>query len=307
MRVVFFGTPEFAVPSLEALRREGHEVAAVVTQPDRPQGRHRNSLVAPPVKVAADAAGILVHQPDKPVGDLFAATLRHLNADLGVVVAYGHILKPDILAIPRHGMINVHASLLPRWRGAAPIQAAILAGDRVTGVSVMQMEAGLDSGPVYLERELPIAAEDTAGTLTPRLAELGAEALVEVVDRFEGGKPVSKPQDHARATMAPKVTRPAARTPWERSAVEVALHLRAYDPWPGAWTEGPEGELKLFTPRTAEGRGAPGQVLQAGPAFVVACGEGAVQVAEVKASGGRRLPAAEWLRGRPIAVGAILR
>jgi len=306
MRVVFFGTPEFAVPSLEALRRGGHEIAAVITQPDRPQGRHRSTLVAPPVKAAAELAGLPILQPDRPIGDLFAATLKHLNADLGVVVAYGHILKPEILAIPRRGMINVHASLLPRWRGAAPIQAAILHGDRVTGVSVMQMEEGLDSGPVYLERELPIGTEDTAGTLTTRLAELGAEALLDVVDGMEGRDPRPKPQEPARATLAPKVSRPLARVPWEKSAEDVAFHIRAFDPWPGAWTEGPPGEIKLFTPRTAEGSGAPGEVLEAGPALVVACGDGAIQVAEVKASGGKRLSAAEWLRGRPLAKGARL-
>ena len=198
MRIIFFGTPEFAVPSLDTLRRGGHEVAAVVTQPDRPHGRSRSKLVPPPVKVAALAAGLEVLQPDRPVGDLFAATLRHHRADLGVVAAYGHILKPDILAIPARGMINVHASLLPRWRGAAPIQAAILHGDRVTGVSIMQMEAGLDSGPVYLRRELPIGAEDTADILTLRLAELGAEALLEVVDALEGGNLAPEAQREAR-------------------------------------------------------------------------------------------------------------
>ena len=306
MRIVFFGTPEFAVPSLDTLRRGGHEVAAVVTQPDRPHGRSRSTLVPPPVKAAALGAGLEVLQPERPVGDLFAATLRHANADLGVVVAYGHILKPDILAIPRRGMINVHASLLPRWRGAAPVQAAILHGDRVTGVSIMQMEAGLDSGPVYLRRELPIGAEDTAGILTTRLAELGAEALLEVVDALEGGSLAPSAQQEAQATFAPKVSRAAARVPWERSAVEVALHLRAYDPWPGAWSEGPSGEVKLYTPRIAEGRGAPGTVLEATSALVVACGDGAVQVAEVKAAGGKRLAAAEWLRGRPLAAGSLL-
>jgi len=304
MRVIFFGTPEFAVPSLDALRRGGHDIAAVVTQPDRPHGRSRSRLVAPPVKEAALAAGIEVLQPERPVGDLFAATLRHTGARLGVVAAYGHILKPDILAIPAAGMINVHASLLPRWRGAAPVQAAILHGDRVTGVSIMRMEAGLDSGPVYLQRELPIAAEDTAGALTARLAELGAEALLEVVDALEGNGPAPVPQVDAEATFAPKVTRAAARVPWERSAVEVALHLRAYDPWPGAWSDGASGELKLFTPRIADGAGQPGEVLEAGPALVVACGEGAVQVAEVQPAGRRRLAAAEWLRGRPLGVGA---
>ena len=257
MRVIFFGTPEFAVPSLDALRRGGHDIAAVVTQPDRPHGRSRSRLVAPPVKEAARAAGIDILQPERPLGDLFAATLRHTGARLGVVAAYGHILKPDILAIPTLGMINVHASLLPRWRGAGPVQAAILHGDRETGVSIMRMEAGLDSGPVYLRRELPIGVEDTAGTLTARLAELGAEALLEVVDALEGNGPAPTPQDDALATFAPKVTRLAARVPWERTAVDVALHLLAYDPWPGAWSEGDGGELKLFTPRIADGRGHP--------------------------------------------------
>lgn len=303
MRIIFFGTPDFAVPSLDTLRRGGHEIAAVVTQPDRPHGRSRSRLVAPPVKVAALAAGLEVLQPERPVGDLFAATLRHHRADLGVVAAYGHILKPDILSIPTRGMINVHASLLPRWRGAAPIQAAILHGDRTTGVSIMQMEAGLDSGPVYLRRELPIGAEDTAEILTRRLAELGAEALLEVVDALDNGQLTPEPQDATEATVAPKVTRPAARVPWNLSAVDVALHLLAFDPWPGAWSEGPSGEVKLFTPRIAEGRGAPGTVLDATGALIVACGDGAVQVAEVKAAGGRRMASAEWLRGRPLAVG----
>ncbi len=306
MRIVFFGTPEFAVPSLDTLRRGGHEVSAVVTQPDRPHGRSRSKLVAPPVKDAAIAAGLDVLQPERPVGDLFAATLRHTGADLGVVVAYGHILRPDILSIPTRGMINVHASLLPRWRGAAPIQAALLHGDRITGVSIMQMEAGLDSGPVYLRRELPVGAEDTAGTLTPRLAELGAEALLEVVDALEAGGLAAAKQDDALATFAPKVTRLSARVPWSGTAVDVALHIRAFDPWPGAWSEGSGGEVKLYTPRIAEGRGAPGQVLEAQSALVVACGDGAVQVAEVKPAGGRRMAAAEWLRGRPIIAGARL-
>jgi methionyl-tRNA formyltransferase len=303
MRIIFFGTPEFAVPSLDLLRHGGHDIVAVVTQPDRPHGRSRSKLVPPPVKEAALAAGIDVLQPERPVGDLFAATLRHHRAELGVVAAYGHVLKPDILAIPDRGMINVHASLLPRWRGAAPIQAAILHGDRTTGVSIMQMEAGLDSGPVFLRRPLPIGAEDTTGTLTPRLAELGAEALLEVVDALEEKRLVPEPQRESEATFAPKIGRASARVPWEATAVDVALHLRAFDPWPGAWAEGPAGEVKLFTPRLAEGTGYPGEVLEAGAALVVACGEGAVQVAEVKAAGGRRLAAAEWLHGRHLSVG----
>jgi methionyl-tRNA formyltransferase len=307
MRIIFFGTPDFAVPSLEALRGRGFEVVAVVTQPDRPHGRSRSKLVPPPVKVAALAAGIEVFQPERPEGDLFAATLRHTNPDLGVVVAYGHILKPDILAIPRLGMLNVHASYLPRWRGAAPIQAAILHGDDRTGVTIMQMDAGLDTGLVYYMSGLQIGPEDTAGTLTPRLAEIGAKALTSIVFALsENACRSPGPQQEERTTYAPKLTRAAARVPWSRTAVEVALHLRAFDPWPGAWSEGPAGEVKLFTPRLVEGRGAPGQVLDATAALVVACGEGALVVGEVKPSGGRRMTATEWLRGRPLAAGARL-
>ncbi|HJS47556.1 MAG TPA: methionyl-tRNA formyltransferase, partial [Gemmatimonadales bacterium] len=205
MRLVFFGTPAFAVPSLRALLDAGHDVAAVITQPDRPQGRSRSQLVPPPVKEIALAHRIPVHQPERPAGDLFAETLRRAQVDLGVVVAYGHILRPAILAVPELGMINVHASLLPRWRGAAPVQAAILAGDRVTGVSIMRMEAGLDSGPVLLRATTPLGDEETAATLTERLARLGADTLVEALERVAGGGAPAEPQDEAAATLAPKV------------------------------------------------------------------------------------------------------
>src|SRR5678815_4590176 len=197
MRVVFFGTPAFAVPTLEALLAAGHDVAGVVTQPDRPQGRSRSQLVPPPVKTAACAAGLTVLQPEKPVGDLFVATLRGLGAELGVVVAYGHILRSHVLAIPERGMINVHASLLPALRGAAPIQWAIRNGDVETGVTIMQMEAGLDSGPMYLQRRTRIHDDDTSATLAERLSRIGADALVETLALLGQGVLQPTPQEHA--------------------------------------------------------------------------------------------------------------
>ena len=218
MRIVFFGTPEFAVASLRALLRERFVVAGVVTQPDRPQGRSRTTLVAPPVKQLAQSERIPVLQPVRPVGDLFLASLRRLEADLGVVVAYGHILKPEVLqALPR-GMINVHASLLPRFRGAAPIQHAILAGESETGVSIMQMDEGLDSGPVLHRVATPIAPGETAGALTGRLAELGATALVEALSLMAAGLARPQPQNSSAATFAPKIGRETARLDWARDA-----------------------------------------------------------------------------------------
>lgn len=306
MRLVFFGTPEFAVPSLEALIRHGHQVAAVVTQPDRPHGRSRSTLVPPPVKNTALRAGLRLLQPERPIGDSFTAAVREAGAELGVVVAYGHILRPDLLAIPARGMINIHASLLPRWRGAAPVQAAILAGDATTGVSVMQMEAGLDSGPVFLSRETPIGPTETAGELTTRLATLGADALVEALDRIAQQGLVPAPQDGGRATFAPKVSRETARVDWNRDAEELSRHVRAFDPWPGAWTSAPGAELKLFHGTATGGSGVAGTVLRADQTLVVACRSGALAIDEVQPAGKRRLPTGEWLHGRPLAVGARL-
>jgi methionyl-tRNA formyltransferase len=303
MRIVFFGTPDFAVPSLEALIRHGHQVAAVVTQPDRPHGRSRSALVAPPVKNAALLAGLRILQPERPIGEPFVAALREAEAELGVVVAYGHILRPEVLAIPARGMVNIHASLLPRWRGAAPVQAAILSGDPITGVSVMQMEAGLDSGPVFLQRETPIGTTETAGELTSRLAALGAEALVETLDRLEHQGLVATPQDGGPATFAPKVSRESARVDWSRAAEELSRHVRAFDPWPGAWTSTPGPELKLFRAAAADGHGTAGTVLRADHALLVACGSGALAIEEVQPAGKRRLATTDWLHGRPLAVG----
>ncbi|MFN0178674.1 MAG: methionyl-tRNA formyltransferase [Gemmatimonadales bacterium] len=305
MRIVFFGTPAFAVPSLEALLDLGETVVAVVTQPDRPRGRSRSTLVAPEVKTRALAAGIPVLQPERPIGDDFLAALRAVRPDLGVVVAYGHILRPSVLGTPPLGMINVHASLLPAWRGAAPIQWSIAHGDAVTGVTIMRMEAGLDSGPILLAKTTPITAEETGGTLTARLARLGAEALTEAILQLRAGSVRETPQDHARATLAPKIGRAVARIDWTRPAPEVAARIRGFDPIPGAWSAVGATEIKLFRPTTAraEGPGSPGLVLATSPALLVSAGTGAVQIGEVQPAGRPRLSTIDWIRGRPIAPG----
>jgi methionyl-tRNA formyltransferase len=306
MRIVFFGTPVFAVASLQSLLHDRFTVAGVVTQPDKPQGRSRSELIPPPVKIAALAAGIPVLQPVRPMGDVFAASLRRLEPDLGVVVAYGHILRPDILSVPPRGMINVHASLLPRLRGAAPIQHAILAGDRETGISIMQMEEGLDSGPVLHRVVTPIGPDETAGALAGRLADLGAAALVEAISLCSSGLARPEPQDHANATYAPKLDREQARLVWQRDAAALVRQIRAFDPAPGAWTDLNGSTLKLFGAKVAPGSGGPGTVLETGGRLVVAAGSGAVAVSEVQPAGKTRIPVEAWLRGRGVAVGQRL-
>jgi methionyl-tRNA formyltransferase len=304
MRIVFFGTPEFAVASLRALLRERFTVAGVVTQPDKPHGRSRSTLVAPPVKVAALEAGLPVLQPARPVGDLFLAALKRLDPDLGVVVAYGHILRREVLDTPARGMINVHASLLPRFRGAAPIQHAILAGDRETGISIMRMEEGLDSGPVLHRVSTPIAEDETGGSLTSRLAGLGAAALVEALSLLSAGSVKPQPQDESRVTFAPKVSRDTARLDWTCDAGLVERQIRAFDPAPGAWTALDGAPVKLFGAMQAVGSGEPGTVLAASDRLVVASGSGAVAVREVQPAGRNRLMVEEWVRGRGIAAGS---
>ncbi|HUR94660.1 MAG TPA: methionyl-tRNA formyltransferase [Gemmatimonadales bacterium] len=306
MRIVFFGTPEFAVPSLRALLREPYSVAGVVTQPDRPQGRSRTTLVAPPVKLEAERARIPVLQPERPLGDLFIAGLRRLEPDLGIVVAYGHILRPSVLSLPRLGMINVHGSLLPRWRGAAPIQHAIAEGDAETGVSIMQMEEGLDSGPVLHRIATPIGTDETAGALASRLAELGATALVDALSLMTAGFAKPEPQDAEGVTFAPKIDRDSARLDWRRDAGALARQVRAYDPSPGAWAMHDAAPIKLFGAVSAAGHGEPGCVLVAGETLVVACGNNSLVIREVQPSGRTRLTVSDWVRGRGIAVGARL-
>ena len=306
MRIVFFGTPLFAVASLQALVQSRFAVAGVVTQPDKPQGRSRSQLIAPPVKVAAQSQGLLVLQPVRPVGDVFTASLRRLEPDLGVVVAYGHILRPEVLSIPTRGMINVHASLLPRYRGAAPIQHAILQGETETGISIMQMEEGLDSGPILHHLATPIAADETAGMLSGRLSELGAGALVEVLSLLSAGAAPSQPQDHTRATYAPKLDRDVARLDWQDDAALLSRQIRAFDPAPGAWTTLNGSALKLFGARAATGSGEPGEVIEASDQLVIGTGRGAIAVTEVQPAGKTRLGVDAWVRGRGITTGQRL-
>jgi methionyl-tRNA formyltransferase len=306
MRIVFFGTPAFAVASLRALLQDRFTVAGVVTQPDKPQGRSRSALFPPPVKVFAQAQGIPVLQPVRPLGDVFATSLRRLEADIGIVVAYGHILPTDILAIPPQGMINVHASLLPRYRGAAPIQHAILRGEAETGITIMQMEAGLDSGPTIHRAATAIEPDETAGQLAKRLAELGGATLIEALSLISGGLARPQPQDQARATFAPKIDREMAHLMWERDAATLVRQVRAFDPSPGAWTTLDGAVLKLFSAREVPGTGEPGDVLAAGDRLVVAAGRGAIAVNEVQPAGKNRLPVGAWVRGRGVAAGQRL-
>jgi methionyl-tRNA formyltransferase len=304
VKVLFWGTPAFALPALRALGDEGHDVVGVVTQPDRPAGRGREVAMSP-IKAEALEEGIPVLQPEKARGDEFLAQLRALDADVSIVVAYGQILKPEVLAVPRLGSLNIHGSLLPELRGAAPVQWAVIRGFDLTGVTIMRMDAGLDSGPMLLKVEEPILPEESGSELAARLAEIGAEALVEALALLEAGQLAEEPQDHSKATYAPKLDRETARLDWSLPAVEVARWIRGLDDVPGAWSPlGARGPVKLFRPRVEAGRGEPGAVLEAGEEGVlIATGESAVRVREVQPPGKRRMSAAEWARGRGVAVG----
>jgi methionyl-tRNA formyltransferase len=306
MRIVFFGTPEFATPPLLALLGEGHDVVGVVTQPDKPRGRSRSTLDPSPVKVIALAESIPVLQPERPRGPEFEAAMRELAPDISVVVAYGCILPSAVIDLPRLGTLNIHASLLPEYRGAAPIQAAIRDGLTETGVTIMQMVPALDAGPVILALRTPIEADETAGELQLRLAELGAEALIEALALLAIGRATSAPQNDALASYAKKIVREDARLAFDAPSDRVARLVRAYDPKPGAWSTLNGLEVRCFGARDVPERsGAPGEVLEAGDGgLVIACGEGAVRIADVHPAGQKRLAAAQWVRGRGVAVGA---
>jgi len=301
MRLAFFGTPGFAVPSLLALVEEGFDVEVVVTQPDRPKGRHRSKLVPPAVKQEASQLGLPVLQPERPTNTDFLDQLRTIQLDLGVVVGYGHILKPALLQLPARGMINVHGSLLPHLRGAAPIEHAIINGDGETGVTIMQMDAGLDTGPILHQLSTPIAPDETGGELTQRLAELGALALVEALTLIETGTARPTPQDDSQASYAPKLTSEMARIDWTQPAQQIARLVRALDPRVGARTTLGDLEVKLFGPRLAdewEDDELPGEILETDPAFVVATGSGALQFLDVQPAGRQRMAASAWVRGK---------
>ena len=301
MRIVFAGTPEFAVPSLRAVLDRG-EVVAVYTQPDRPAGRGRG-LQASPVKIEALARGIDVLQPETLRTQVSRDALRALKPDVMVVVAYGLLLPPKILEIPRHGCWNVHASLLPRWRGAAPIQRAIEAGDRETGVCLMQMEQGLDTGPVLLCQKTPVGADETAGQLHDRLARLGAQTLSDGLGLLRAGiKPVAIPQPtDDRVAYAHKLEKTEAKLDWTQPADVLARKVRAFNPWPmaEAMLEGERVRIHAARPMALMHKLAPGKLLLAGKnGLDVACGEGALRITMLQREGGRAITAADWVNAR---------
>ena len=294
------------MPSFQALRAAGHSILAVYTQPDRPAGRGRK-LSPSAVKQAALAAGIEVRQPLSLRTPEAAAALATLAPDLLVVVAYGLILPPAILVVPRLGALNVHGSLLPRWRGAAPVERALLAGDAQTGVCIMRMDAGLDTGPLFLERATPILPGDTGGSLRERLAQLGAEGLVEVVAGLEAGGAVARPQPDEGACYAAKIDKREAQLDWTQPAQVLERTVRAFVPAPLAWTVWRGHRLRVGGAQLVAGSGPPGQVLVAGPQGVeVACGTGGLRLTALQLPGGRMLSAREFLAGRRIEPGERL-
>jgi methionyl-tRNA formyltransferase len=307
VNLVFAGTPEFAATALAALLRSRHRVILVLTQPDRPAGRGLKPAPSP-VKRLAQEAGLALLQPQTLRDGAVQQALVEAAPDVLVVAAYGLLFPRAVLEIPRRGCVNIHASLLPRWRGAAPIPRAILAGDGQTGITIMQMDEGLDTGPVLLQRALPIAPDDTAGSLTGKLAALGAQCIVEALDALEVGELSPTPQDEAGACYAPKIAREEAVIDWSREAAFIERQVRGFNPHPGAATSARGTALKLWRARPVEALGgAPGRVLQANAeGLVVGCGSGALQILELQRPGGRRLPAAEFLRGFPLQPGERL-
>ncbi|MBR9990833.1 MAG: methionyl-tRNA formyltransferase [Gemmatimonadetes bacterium] len=310
MRILFWGTPDFAVPALRALLGEGHDVVGVVTQPDRPAGRGR-MLRLSPVKMLAMDESVPVLQPERAHSDDFMNDVRLLAPDLSVVVAYGQILKREVLDLPPLGSINVHASLLPELRGAAPINWAIRLGHEQTGVTIMRMVERMDAGPILHQVPEPIGDDETGSDLWLRLSEIGAEALIEALALLELGELTEVAQDETRATFAPRITRDTARVDWQDNAVAVGRHIRAMDAVPGAWTSHRGDDLKLYRPLPEPDfahDAKPGTVLHAdgtddAQGMRVACATGAVLVREVKPAGRRRMNTAEWVRGRGVEVG----
>lgn len=305
MRIVFMGTPDFAVPSLQALIDAGHDVCAVYTQPDKPQGR-KQILTAPPVKTLALEHDIPVFQPNTLKNEDEQARLRELAPEVIIVVAYGKLLPKAVLDIPPHGCINVHGSLLPRWRGAAPIQWAVIAGDEMAGVTTMQMAEGLDTGDMLLTYETKVGEKETAGELFDRLAQSGAELLIQTLVKLDEITP--RPQDDAQSCYAHMLDKQMAVIDWSKSAHEIDCLIRGLNPWPIALTMLSGERLKVFAAEKANGNGEPGTVLEADPkkGLTVACGEGALKLIEIQLVGGKRMKATDFLRGHAIEVGTKL-
>jgi len=305
MRIVFMGTPDFAVPSLQALIDAGHEVCAVYTQPDKPQGR-KQILTAPPVKELALQYHIPVYQPATLKNEEEQEKLRALAPEVIIVVAYGKLLPKAVLDIPPRGCINVHGSLLPRWRGAAPIQWSVIAGDEKAGVTTMQMAEGLDTGDMLLTYETEIGARETAGELFDRLAQAGAELLVRTLVELDSITP--RPQDDSRSCYAHMLDKQMAVIDWAKSAREIDCLIRGLSPWPVALTTLDGARLKIYAAEPVPGTGRPGEVLVSDPkkGLTVACGAGALALHEVQLVGGKRMKSADFLRGHVIQTGTIL-
>ncbi|MEM8538967.1 MAG: methionyl-tRNA formyltransferase [Pseudomonadota bacterium] len=300
MRLIFMGTPAFSVPVLEALVQAGHEVCAVYCQPPRPAGRGKKERPSP-VQVRAEALGLDVRHPVHLRGTDDQCAFAALQADAAVVVAYGLILPQPVLDMPKYGCLNIHASLLPRWRGAAPIHRAIMAGDERTGVCIMQMEAGLDTGPVLLRREVEIGAEETTGALHDRLSALGVATIVEALTNLTSLKPM--PQPEHGVTYAEKINKAEARVDWTQPAAQVDRLIRGLSPFPGAWTLLNDQRLKLLGSRLVDLNGAPGEVLD--DALTIACGSGAVQITRLQRAGKAAQDADEFQRGVAVPKGLL--
>lgn len=301
MRIIFMGTPDFAVPTLQALVDAAHEVVCVYTQPPRPGGRRGKELTPTPVHQRASDLGIEVRHPKSLKSAEEQAAFAALHADVAVVAAYGLILPQAVLDAPEHGCLNVHASILPRWRGAAPIHRAVMAGDEVTGVTIMQMEAGLDTGPMLAMARTPIEGK-TTGELTEELAELGAQLMVGTLRDLNIHVPIA--QDDADATYAAKIDKVEARIDWDRPAVEVVRHIHGLSPFPGAWFELDGQRVKLLRAEVVEGSGTPGEVLD--ERLAIACTEGAIRPLELQRAGKPKMDLDTFLRGNAVAEGSIL-
>jgi methionyl-tRNA formyltransferase len=304
-RIVFFGTPSFAIPTFKSLLQGPDELVAVVTQPDREKGRGRK-VIPSPVKQLALQHGMTPLQPGKVKEEAFQEKLRALQPELIVVVAYGQILPKSILRIPQYGAVNIHASLLPQYRGAAPIVWAILKGEKVTGVTTMFMAEGMDTGDILLQREIPIEDDDTAETLQQRLALAGAQLFMETLEKMKAGKIHPIPQDHSRATYAPPLKKEDGRIDWKREAKEIDLQVRAFDPWPGAFTELDGRLLKVYRGEVRKGRsaGKAGTVAWVGSDFIeVVTGNDSFLMKEVQLEGKRRMSVREFLAGHSISIG----
>ncbi|WP_457665625.1 methionyl-tRNA formyltransferase [Thiolapillus sp.] len=301
LHIVFAGTPDFSVPPLQALLKSDHEVMAVYTQPDRPSGRGRK-LLPGPVKSQALDAGIAVYQPDSLKDDTAVQLLRELRPDMMVVVAYGLLLPESVLSIPRLGCVNIHASILPRWRGAAPIQRAIQAGDAESGVSIMRMDKGLDTGPVYLTKKIPLAEDETGGSLHDRLSLLGAEALMEALPGIADGSLKPQEQDEMQATYAAKLEKKEARIDWSRPAEEIERQVRAFNPWPVAFTPYENANLRIWDAHAIEGMTAePGTVMSATREGVdVSTGKGLLRVTRLQMPGKRAMDAQDFINSQHI-------